>query len=111
MHLGLLVFEQAHQFVVQLDGLQRLDVYRLAAGAGAVHHARHAALELRLHRNDKALAANRDQVFLRRALAGEAAQRRAQAALDRALLSLHLAADAPQFGRSIVGQRAVRADA
>ncbi len=111
VHLGLLLVEQADEFVVLLDRLERLDIYGLAAAAGAVHHTRDAALELCLHRDDEALAANRDEVFLRRALAGEAAQRLAQAALDGALLPLDLAADAAQIGRGIVIQGAVRVDA
>ncbi len=46
MNLGLLVLQQPHQFVVLLDGLQRLDEHRLPAGAGAVDHALHAAFLL-----------------------------------------------------------------
>ena len=94
VHFCLLFVEQADEFVILIDRLERLDIYGLAAAAGAVHHTRDAAFELCLHRNDEALAANRDEVFLCRALAGEAAQRLAQTALDGALLTLDLAADA-----------------
>ena len=81
MDLGLLLIEQADQLVVLLDGLERLNVDRLAAAAGAVHHAGNAPLPLRFHRDDEALAADGDQVFLRRAFTGESAQRLPQAAL------------------------------
>ena len=45
MDLGLFVIEQAHEFVVLLDRFQGLDEYGLSAGAGAVNHALHAALQ------------------------------------------------------------------
>src|SRR5579871_771207 len=60
MHLRLLVIQQTHQLIVLLDGLERLDEDGLAAGGGAVSNALHAAALLDFHRDDEALAANRD---------------------------------------------------
>ena len=108
MNLLLLIFQQSHQVVVQLNRLQGLDVHRLPAGARSMHHALHAALPLRLDRNHKALAANRDHFVLHRAALGIPPQRGAQTLLNRPLLPFHLAPDAPQLGRSIVGQRPIR---
>ncbi len=48
--LGLFFFDQPHQLVVLLDGLERLQVNRLAARTGAMHHAGNAPLMLRLDR-------------------------------------------------------------
>ena len=81
MNLGLLFFDQADQFVVLLDGFERLDVNRLARGAGAVNHAGDAALQLGADGNDEAVAADGDEVFLRCAFRAELAQGGAQATL------------------------------
>ena len=48
VNLGQLFFEQAYELVVLLDGLQGLDEYRLAAGAGTVNYALDAAFLLDL---------------------------------------------------------------
>ena len=108
MHLGLFLVKQADQFVVLLDGLKRLNVDRLPAAARAVHHSRNTALPLRLYGNHEAFAADGDEIFLRRALAGKAPQRLPQAALDRPLLPLDLTADALQVGGGIIVEGAVR---
>ena len=71
---GLLFFQQPHQLVVLLDGLQRLDEYRLAAGADPVHHAVDALLLLDLDGNHEPLAADGDQFVLHRARVGQPAQ-------------------------------------
>ena len=68
--LRLFFIEQSHQFVVLFDGLQGLDKNGLSAGTGAVHHALHSPFLLDLHRDDKALTANRDQFVLHRAAFG-----------------------------------------
>ena len=64
MDLGLLFLDEADQFVVLFDGLERLDVNRLPRGAGAVDHAADAPLELAADGNDEAVAADGDKVFL-----------------------------------------------
>ena len=78
MNLGLLFFEQPHQLVVLLDGLQRLDIDRQARRTRPVHHAADAPLEFAAHRNDEAVAANGDDVVLRRPFRRKLAQRGAQ---------------------------------
>ena len=108
VNLRLLFFDQPHQLVVLLDGLKRLHVHRLPRRTRAMNHARDAPLELRAHRNHKALAANGDDIVLRCAIARELAQRRAQAFFNQPLLALLLAPNAVQLRRCIVGQRPVR---
>ena len=39
MNLGLLFLDQANQFIILLDGFQRLNEDRLAGRTGAVNHA------------------------------------------------------------------------
>ena len=110
MDLGLFFFEEADQFVVLLDGFEGLDIHGLARRAGAVHHAADAALELAAHGDDEAVAANGDDVFLRGAFGGKLAQGGAERLLDDAALAVLVAADAAQFGRGVVGERAVGLD-
>ncbi len=107
MDLGLFFFEEADEFVVLLDGFERLDVDGLAGRAGAVNHAGDAALEFAAHGDDEAVAANGDEVFLRGAVGGELAQRGAEALFDDALLAFLLATNAAEFRRGVVGQSAV----
>ena len=103
-----LLFEQANEFVVLLDGFQRLDEYGLAAGAGAVDDSLHAAFLLDLYGDDEAFAADGDQFVLDRAAFGEAAQVSAERFLNRATLPFDFAADASQFGRGFIFERPVR---
>src|SRR5215469_7202175 len=95
--LGLLFVEQAHQVVVLLDGLDRLDEDRLAARTAAVNHAGNAPLVLDLDRNDETLAANRDQFILHGSAFAQPAQIPAQGILNGALLLLDLAPDTREF--------------
>ena len=60
--------------------------------------------------NDEAVAADGDEIFLRCAVAGELAQRGAEAFFNEALLALLIAADAAELGRCIVGEGAVGLD-
>ena len=69
-----------------------------------------AALLLDLDGNDEALAANGDEFVLHGAAFGEAAEVSAQRFLDRAALFFDLAADASQFGRGPVFERAIGLD-
>ena len=103
----LLLFDQPHQLVVLLDGLERFHIHRLPRRAGPVNHAGHAPLQLRAHGDHETFAANRNQVFLRGAFARQLAQCRAQALLNQSLLALLLATNAVQLRRGIVGERAV----
>ncbi len=70
MNLRLFFLDEAHQLVVLLDGLQRLDVDGLARRACAVDHAGNLPLQLRANGNDEAVAADGDEVFLGRAIRG-----------------------------------------
>ena len=105
--LGLFLFDQPYQLVVLLDGLERLQVDRLPAGAGAMDHAGNAPLMLRLYRYDETLPAYGDQIFLGAAAFAESAQGAAQALFDHTLLALDLPADPAQIGRSVVAERAI----
>ena len=73
----------------------------------AVDDALHAALLLDLDGDDEALAADGDQFVLHGAAFGEAAEIAAQRFLNGAALLLDLAADAGEFGRGVVVERAV----
>src|SRR4029077_3552745 len=72
------------------------------------YYARDAPLQLAANWDYEPIPANRDQIILRGAIAREPAERRTQRLFDHPLLPLLLAADAPQFRRSIIGQSAIR---
>src|ERR1700722_2789760 len=108
VNLFVFFFDEAHQLVVLLDGFERLHIHRLPGRTGAVHHAGDAPLEFAAHGNDEAVAANGDEVVLRRAFRAELAERCAWALFDDAPLPVLLAANAAEFRRSIVSQRAIR---
>ena len=110
MNLGEFFFQQADEFVVLLDGFEGLDEDGLAAGAGAVDYALHAALLLDFDGDDEAFAADGDEFVLHGAAFGEAAQISAQRFLDGAALLFDFAADAGEFGRGFVFERAVGLD-
>ena len=109
--LGLLFFDQPHQLVILLDGLERLQVDRLPTRRRAMHHPGNAPLILRLDRDHETFSPNRDQVFLRAAALRKTPQRTAQAFLDHSLLPFHLPPDAPQIRRRIIAQRAIGIEA
>ena len=94
MNLNQFFFQQAHQFVVLFDRLQRLNEDRLPAGARSVDYALHAAFLLDLYGDDETFAADGDELVLHRAAFGEAAQISAQRFLNRAALPFDLAANA-----------------
>ena len=62
---------------------------------------------LRFNRNDEALPAYGDQIFLRAAAFRESAQGVAQAVFNHFLLALDLPADTAQIGGRVVTQRAI----
>ncbi len=74
MDFGLLVFQQADQLVVLLDGLQWLNEYCLAAGGGSVRHALDTTPLFDLDGNDKSLAANGDELVLHSTALGQPSQ-------------------------------------
>src|SRR5580658_8970606 len=110
MDFGLFFVEQTDEFVVLLDGLHRLDEDGLAGGGRAVDDAGNPAFELGFDRDDKALAADGNDVFLGRAVLAKRANGSAQAGFDGAMLGFHGAADAVEFGAGVVGQAAVGFD-
>ncbi len=102
--LALLFFAQAHQFIVQVDGLERLDEQRVAAAAGAVNHAVDLALLAGHHRHDEAIVAQRDELFLQRAVVAMRAEKPLQRILDLPLLALDVAPQAMQHHAGVVSQ-------
>src|SRR5277367_548323 len=107
MNLGELFVEQADEFVILLDGFQGFDVDGLAAGAGAVNYALDAAFLLNFDGDDEAFAADGDEFVLHGAAFGEAAEISAEGVLDGAALFFYFAADASEFGGSVIFERAV----
>src|ERR1700739_542684 len=99
MDFSLLFVQQSNQFIVLLDGLQRLNKNRLAAGTGAMDYSLHAALLLDLDRDHETLAANGHQLFLNGAAFGEMPQIITQRVLDGAFLLFDIAANARQLRR------------
>jgi len=68
------------------------------------------ALELGLYRDDEAVTTNGDEISLCAAAFTEALQRSAEAGFDGAMLALHGASDAVEFGRSVIVEAAIRLD-
>ena len=106
--LALFIFEQADEFIVLLDGFQRLDEDGLAAGAGPVDNTMDATFLLGLDGNDEAVASDGDQLVLQRVAFREAAQIAAQRVLDGAALLFDLPANGGQGGRGVVIESSVR---
>src|SRR6185437_4142180 len=106
MDFRLLFLEESDELVVLLDGFKRFYINRLSRRAGAVNDAGDAALKLAAHGNDEALAADGDDLVLRRTFAAKPAQRGAQALLDQPPLALLLAANGGELRQCVVGQRA-----
>ena len=96
---------ELHQPIVDLDGFERLDEYRLAGGAGRMHHAVDRAALRRAHRNHVAVVAPRDVVLAAFVSAG------AQNALERLVQILagsrDAFANAAQLRRRIVADFAI----
>jgi len=107
VNLGLLLVEQADQFVVLLDGFEGLDEDGLAAGARAVDYALNAALLFDFDGDYETLATDGDQFVLHCAVLGKLAQITSQRFLNLALLFFDFAADAGEFGRGAIFEGAV----
>ena len=108
--LAHLLFGEAHQFVVEVDGLERLDEERVAAGTGGVDHAIDLAALSGDHRDHEALVADGDELLLQHAFLAVGAQEALQRFLDRLLLPLDIAAQARQRDAGVVGHAAVGQD-
>src|SRR5579872_745105 len=72
-----------------------------------MHYALYSSFLLHLNGNNEALAANRYQFVLHRAALGEPAQITAERFLDRASLLFNLAANAGEFRRGFIVERAI----
>ncbi len=76
-------FGQAHQFVVEVDGFERLDEKGVPAAAGAVNHAIDAALAAGDYGHHEAVVADSDEILLQRAVRMMRAQKSFERLLDR----------------------------
>src|SRR5512146_450363 len=108
MNFRLLFFKQTNQVIVLLDGLHGLDKNRLPRRAGPVYYSGHSPFLLDLDRDDKTLAANRDQFILHRSALGEPAQIPLERLLNVAPLLLDFATNSRQLRRSPIVQASVR---
>ena len=102
-------FLQTHQFVVEVDGFERLQEQRLTGGARAVDHAGQLAALARDHRHHEAVVAERDVLFLQYALVAVGAEKALERFLDGLFLLLDFAADAMQMRAGAVEHRAIGA--
>src|SRR5947209_11471103 len=91
VHFPELFFAQADQFVIEIDGFERLHKQRVPAAAGAVNDPVRLALLARHHRHHETIVADRDEVFLQRAVLAM----RPQEAFKRDLNLLLLLLDIP----------------
>ncbi len=97
---------EAHQFVVELDGFERLDEKGVAAAAGSVNHAIDAALAAGDYGHHEAVVADGDEVFLQRAVRMMRAQEAFERMLDCLALLFDVAAQAAQRDAGVIGQHA-----
>ena len=97
--LAHLLFGEAHELVVEIDGFERLDEERVAAGAGGVDHAIDLAALSGDHRNHEALVADGDELLLQDALLAVGAQEALERFLNGLLLALDIAAQAMRARR------------
>ena len=68
------------------------------------------AFELGFDGDDEAVAADGDELVLSAAVGGEGSEGLAEAVFDGAMLALHGAADAAEFGGGVVAEGAVGLD-
>ena len=109
MNFAQFFFGQAYELVVQFDSFQRLDKQRVTAAAGPMNHALDTPLAPRDHRDHEAVIANRDEVFLERAVFVMRAQEAFERMLDGCALPFDIApqprqSDAGMIRQSPVGQ-------
>ena len=107
-HFALLFFAQAHQFIVQIDGFQRLDKQRVPAAARAMNHAVNLALLPGHDRHHEAIVPQRDEFLLQRAVVAMRPQESLERGLNLPLLAFDVAAQPMQRHTGIVGDRAIR---
>ncbi len=105
-----LLFGEAHQFVVEVDGFQRLDEQGMAAGTGAVNDAIQLAALPGDYRDHEALVANGDELLLEHAFLAMRAEEAFERILNGFLLPLDVAAQASQRHAGVVGNGAIGQD-
>ena len=110
MDLARLILGQAHQFIVQVNGLERLHEQRVAAGTGAVNHAIDLAALSGNHRHHEALVADGDELFLEHAILAMRAQEAVEGFLDGFLLALDVATQAVERHAGVIGHAAIGQD-
>ena len=107
MHFPQFFFVQTDQFVVEPDGLQRLDEHRGPGAARSMDHAIHAPLAAGYDWDYEPIIANGDEIFLQRSVFVMCAQETRQGFLDLPALPFAIAAQAREHDARIVRQRAV----
>ncbi len=100
-------FRQLRQLVVEVDGFERLDEQRVAAGADAVDDAVELAPLPGDHRHHEALVADGDEFFLEHAFLAVRAKKPLERFLNGFLLALHVAAHAGQRDTGVVRDAAI----
>src|SRR5664279_2603397 len=105
-----LLLGEAHQFVVEVDRLQRLHKQRVPAGTGGMNHAIDLAALSGDHRDDEALIADGDEFLLQDAFLAVGAQETLERLVDGLLLALDVAAQAAQRDARMVGHAAIWQD-
>ena len=102
-----LFFGEAHQLVIQVDGLDGLDEQGGAAGAGAVDDAIELAALAGDDGHDEALVADGDEFLLQNALIAVGTEKALERLLNGALLALDIAAQAVERHAGMIGHTAV----
>ena len=110
MDFAHLNFGEPDQIVVQFDGLERLDKERVTAGSSSVHHAFQLLVLTGDHRDDEAIAANGDELFLQNAFFLMSFEKPFEGILDVLFLAFDVTADAMQHHAGGVRDAAVRID-
>src|SRR6266702_3564826 len=107
LDFALLFFEEADEFVVLLDGFERLDKDGLARGTGSVNDTLDAALLLGFDGDDETVATDGDQFVLQSIAFGEAAKIATKRVLNATALPLDIATYAAEGGRGVVVEGSV----
>ena len=108
--LAHLLFGEADQFVVEIDGFQRLDEEGVAAGAGAVDDAIHLAPLPGDEGHHEALVADGDELLLQDAFVAVLLEEAFERFLNGLLLALDIAAQAVEGDAGVIGDAAVGQD-
>jgi hypothetical protein len=105
--LARFLFAEPHQFVIEVDGFERLDEQRASARTGAVNDAFELAALAGDDRHDEALVAYGDELLLQDAFLAVGFEEAFERSLNGFLLALDIAADAPERHAGVVGHGAV----